>query len=177
MFVNLTQIPFTKEMLNSYKFRLLLLCPELTAQDLAEENDDYEGYRTFLFSKVKKEIFFVIVDLMAGNIPKICELSNNGDRLLNYEETKLFLTNQIVYRARNPKRLDINISPEHQKIIENGISEAVRKALLENMNFAKISHYEDTEEDNFEFCMWLHADTLLMKKAIYESTDYDRKSE
>ena len=54
MFVNLTQIPFTKEMLNSYKFRLLLLCPELTAQDLAEENDDYEGYRTFLFSKVKK---------------------------------------------------------------------------------------------------------------------------
>ena len=163
MFINLTHIPFAENTLNSYKFRVLVLCPELTAQDLIEENDEYESYRSFLFSKIKKTVFIIVINLMTGDIPRICELSNNGDRLLNYEETKRFLVNHIV--CRTGKELNISISPEHQETIETGVRDAVRKARQLADVPISIPHYEHAEVPSFDFS--INKDTRLITRAAY----------
>ena len=165
MFINLTHIPFAENTLNSYKFRVLALCPELTAQDLIEENDEYEGYRPFLFSKVKDKVFFIVVNLMIGDIPRICELSSKGDHLLNYEETKRFLIDHITCKAG--KNLNISVSPEHQETIEIGVRDAVRKALQANTEWTNISRSEDVEDISNDLSLRLCMDTQLITKAIY----------
>lgn len=165
MFINLTHISFTENTLNAYKFRVLALCPELTAQDLIEENDEYEGYRTFLFSKVKDKVFFIVVNLMIGDIPRICELSSKGDHLLNYEETKRFLIDHITCKAG--KNLNISVSPEHQETIEIGVRDAVRKALQANTEWTNISRSEEVEDISTDLSTRLCLNTQLITKAIY----------
>lgn len=165
MFINLTHISFTENTLNAYKFRVLALCPELTAQDLIEENDEYEGYRTFLFSKVKDIVLFIVVNLMIGDIPRICELSSKGDRLLNYGETKRFLIDHIT--CKTGKNLNISVSPEHQETIGNGVRDAVRKALQAKTEWTNISRSEEVEDISTNLSMRLCMETQLITKAIY----------
>lgn len=165
MFFNLTHITFTENTLNAYKFRLLVLCPELTARDLTEDNDEYEGYRTFLFSKANDRFFFIVVNLMTGDIPRICVLSCKRDRLLNYEETKRFLIDHITGKAG--KKLNISISPDHQETIEQGVLDAVRKAMRQTAEPTFTPHYEHVEDSSFDFNMTLHADTRLFTRGIY----------
>ena len=165
MFINLIHIPFAENTLNSYKFRVLALCPELTAQDLIEENDEYEGYRTFLFSKVKDKVFFIVVNLMTGDIPQICELSNKGDRLLNYEKMRKFLVNHVA--SKTGSKLNLYVSPEHQETIENGVRDAVRKALHANTEWTNISNSKDVEDISTDLSTRLYMDTHLITKAIY----------
>lgn len=150
MFFNLSNIDFSADQLNAFKFRILVLCPELSASDLVEQESSYECYRTFLLSKDGESIIFMMVDVALGGIPKIGILWDNGDYMLNYDKALSHMV-EFFYDAQERRpTTNIAIQPAQQRSIQAEVSNSVAYQLRLEMARFRTAHYDDGYEPVFD---------------------------
>lgn len=166
MFFNLSNIDFSADQLNALKFRILVLCPELSASDLVEQESSYECHRTFLLSKDGESVIFMMVDVALGGIPKIGILSDAGDYMLDYDKALSHMV-EFFYDAQEGRpTTNIAIQSAQQRSIQAEVSACMEYQMREEMARIRTAHYDDGYEPVFDEDV-LRDRVQLILKGVY----------